>query len=489
MTVRTRFAPSPTGDPHLGNIRTAVFAYLFAKAQGGTFILRVEDTDQARLNPGSVERMYEALAWLGIEPEEGVYVENDTVLQRGEHGPYIQSERRAIYKEYAEQLLAEGKAYRCFATPEELDEMRKAQQAAGQPPRYDRRFRDLPKEESDARAAAGDPFVIRQTMPLSGSVTVKDVIRGEVTFQNADLDDHVLLKRDGFPTYQFANVIDDHLMEITHVLRGEEYVSSAPKNQLLYEAFGWTAPTWVHLPLILGHDKSKLSKRHGAETVLVYRDRGYLPEAILNVLAFIGWNPGTEEEIFTKDELVQRFTLERIQKAAAVFAIDRLDYVNGLYIRNLPVETVAAKMQPFLDQADLKPSSHEYLLTVAGVLQDRFKHFDETEEISWFFFKRPEISEEMRQIVIPKKLDWEQTKVNLEFVRGVLANQEDWSQTALHDMLIPAIAEAGKKNGDVLWPIRATLTGVAASPGAFEMLAILRKEESLARLDALIAAS
>jgi glutamyl-tRNA synthetase len=480
--TRIRFAPSPTGDPHLGNIRTAVFDYLFARSTGGTFILRVEDTDQTRLNPGSVERMYEALAWLGVEPDEGVIVRDGKITQQGEYGPYIQSERKAIYAEYAQQLLASGKAYRCFATPEELDAMRAEQQAKHLPPRYDRRYRDLPVEEAEARAAAGEPFVIRQAMPLEGTITVHDAIRGDVTFNCADLDDHVLIKRDGFPTYQFANVVDDHLMQITHVMRGEEYVSSMPKNELLYQAFGWQAPVWVHLPLILGSDKAKLSKRHGAETVLVYRDRGYLPEAMLNALAFLGWNPGTEEEIFTKEELGKRFVLERIQKAPAVFDPARLEYVNGLYIRQLPVERVVEHMKPFLEKAGLQPQSEEYLRTVAQVLQDRFKHFDETEEISWFFFKRPDVTEELRTLITPKKLDWATTKKNLQFAHDILMSHDTWSQESLHDILIPAIAEAGKKNGDVLWPIRAALSGAPASPGAFEMLSILGKDESLERI-------
>lgn len=486
-TVRVRFAPSPTGDPHLGNIRTAVFDYLFARATGGTFILRVEDTDRARLNDGSLERMYEALAWLGIEPDEGVYVDGQgKVCQRGDVGPYVQSERKEIYGKYAKELLEAGKAYRCFATAEELDEMRKAQQAAGQPPRYDRRFRDLPREESDSRAAAGDPFVIRQAMPLTGEVLVHDVIRGDVSFQCSDLDDHVLLKADGYPTYQFANVVDDHLMGITHVLRGEEYVSSAPKNVLLYQAFGWEAPTWAHLPLIVGADKAKLSKRHGAETVLAYRDKGYLPEAILNTLAFIGWNPGTEEEFFTKDQLSERFTLERIQKAAAVFNPERLDFVNGHYIRQMTDEVVAQHMLPWLQKDGIQVTDKSYLAKVAGLLKERFKHFDETAAFSWFFFKRPDVTDELKDLVVPKKLTYEQVQENLRFAVEILEELEDWSQESLHTTLMEAIAGAGKKNGEVLWPIRAALTGEAASPGAFEMLEVLGKAESLERVRPLL---
>jgi glutamyl-tRNA synthetase len=483
MTTRVRFAPSPTGDPHLGNIRTAVFDYLFAKATGGAFLLRVEDTDRERLNDGSVERMYEALKWLGIEPDEGVYVDGQgNICQRGDVGPYIQSERKNIYAEYAKELLEAGKAYRCFATSEELEEMRKAQQAAGLPPRYDRRFRDLPCEESDRRATAGEAFVIRQAMPLEGEVLVKDLIRGDVTFKCQDLDDHVLLKKDGYPTYQFANVVDDHLMGITHVLRGEEYVSSAPKNVLLYQAFGWEPPIWAHLPLILGSDKAKLSKRHGAETVLIYRDRGYLPEAMLNALAFLGWNPGTEEEFFNKEELAKRFTLERIQKAPAVFGPERLDYVNGWYIRQLSNAEVAHYMKPWLEKEGVELNDEAYLERVASLLKDRFKHFDETYAFSWFFFKRPEVTEELKSLIVPKKLELETVRENLAFAIEILEKLADWSHHSLHTTLMEAITSAGKKNGEVLWPIRAALTGEVASPGAFEMLEVLGKEESLVRL-------
>jgi glutamyl-tRNA synthetase len=431
--------------------------------------------------------MYEALAWLGIEPDEGVYVDGQGVIcQRGEVGPYIQSERKELYANYAKELMEAGKAYRCFATSEELDAMRKAQQAAGQPPRYDRRFRDLSREESDSRAAAGETFVIRQAMPLTGEVLVHDAIRGDVSFQCSDLDDHVLLKADGYPTYQFANVIDDHLMGITHVLRGEEYVSSAPKNVLLYEAFGWEVPTWAHLPLILGADKAKLSKRHGAETVLVYRDRGYLPEAMLNTLAFIGWNPGTEEEFFTKDQLAEKFSLERIQKAAAVFNPERLDFVNGWYIRQMSDEQVASHMLPWLEKDGIHVNDQDYLVKVAALLKERFKHFDETAAFTWFFFKRPDISDALKDLVVPKKLTFEQVQENLRFAVEILEELEDWSQDSLHASLMEAIADAGKKNGEVLWPIRAALTGEAASPGAFEMLAVLGKDESLDRIRPLL---
>jgi glutamyl-tRNA synthetase len=490
MSVRVRYAPSPTGEPHLGVLRTAIFDYLFAKANNGVFIVRQEDTDQARSVPGSFERILESLNWLGTPPDEGMMLTEDGQLtEKGDFGPYTQSKRLDIYKKYSDQLIEAGKAYRCFCTSERLEQMRADQQAQKLPPRYDRHCRNLTPEESLYRSA--EKHVVRQAMPLEGTIVVKDLLRGDIEFQAADMDDHVLLKTDGFPTYQLANVVDDHLMEITHVLRGEEWISSGPKNVLLYQSFGWEPPVWVHLPLVLGPDKAKLSKRHGAEPVLSYRDRGYLPEAILNVLAFIGWSPGTEEEFFTKNELIQHFKLEKAQKAAAVFNLERLDFVNGWYIRHLAVGDVAEHMQPYLDKAGITIADPHYLLTVARILQERLKHFDETVEVSWFFFKRPEVTDELRQLTIPKKGDAETTHRILgevvDFLSGLAEGQ--WKLDILQELLYSFTESHHYKNMEVLWPIRAALTGVQASPGTFEMLIILGKEESLERLRAVLSVS
>ena len=489
MKVRVRYAPSPTGDLHLGSLRTVIFDWLFARHEGGSFLLRIEDTDRARLVEGAVKRQLDAMAWMGLIPDEGVYLDNDgNVTEKGPYAPYTQSERLSFYQDHADILLDSGHAYRCFCTSERLDQMRAEQQANHQIPKYDQHCRFITKEDSDARAAAGESFVVRHKLPENVSVMTHDIIRGDLTFNSKDIDDYVLLKSDKFPTYQLASVVDDHVMEISHVLRGEEWIPSTPKNILLYQAFGWEPPKFAHVPVILGADgKHKLSKRDGDVAVIDYKNKGYLPEALFNVLVFLGWSPGTEEEFFTPTELIERFTLERVQKSPGAFSFDRLDYVNGWYIRQLPVEKVAEYMEPFLQVAGLVPKSHDYLMTVAKVLQDRFKHFDETEEISWFFFKKPEVHDELRKIITPKKLEWAQAKENLQFAHDVLMSHDDWSQESLHDLLIPAIATADKKNGDVLWPIRAALTGVSASPGAFEMLSILGKEESLARIQAVLA--
>jgi nondiscriminating glutamyl-tRNA synthetase len=508
MSIRVRYAPSPTGELHLGSLRTVIFNYLIAKQAGGTFIMRIEDTDQARLVEGSAERQLEAMRWMGIEPDEGVCIDDRGIrIERGELGPYTQSNRLSIYKEYSEKLLKSGKAYRCFCTSERLEAMREEQQKNKQAPRYDRHCRALSAEESESRAAAGEPFVVRHALPDNEEVIFTDVVRGELSFNSKDLDDYVLMKSDGFPTYQLANVVDDHLMEITHVLRGEEWIPSAPKNLLLYKDLGWTPPLFAQLPVILGPDgKRKLSKRDGDVAVMDYKPKGYLPEALFNVLTFLGWSPGTEQEFFTMDELVQAFKLERVQKSPAVFSFDRLDYVNGWYIRQMKIENVVSHMLPYLLDSGLltedgnsysivqeiehtHASTEHYVRGVAHAVQERMKHFDETVELTRFFFERPEISPEMLELIVPKKATLEDTIEKLKETIKVLEGiGKSWDEQELHDKVIDFIAKSGWKNGEVLWPIRAGLTGASASPGAFEMLSLLGKKESIIRLTGIIEA-
>lgn len=486
--VRVRYAPSPTGDLHLGSLRTIIFDFLIARQKGGQFVLRVEDTDQKRLVEGSLERQLEAMEWMGLLPDEGVTLENGQIVEKGPYGPYTQSKRLDIYQKHVTQLLEAGDAYRCFCTAERLEQMRAEQQANHQPPRYDRHCRALSKEESEQRAAS-EPFVIRHKIPDNQEIQFTDVVRGELTFQSSEFDDYVLLKSDGFPTYHLASVVDDHLMEITHVLRGEEWLPSLPKNLLLYQAFGWAPPAFAHLPVILGADgRHKLSKRDGDVAVIEYREKGYLPHALFNTLAFLGWSPGTEQEFLTLDEFVHQFSLERVQKAPAKFSFDRLDFVNGWYIRHLPVAEVADQMKPYLEASGITPSDGQYLLTVAATLQERLKHFDETVEVSWFFFKRPEVTAELRQLIIPKKGDAETTQNILHEVVGLLTGlaEGQWKLDILQELLYSFTETHQYKNMEVLWPIRAALTGVQASPGTFEMLVVLGKEESLARLQAVL---
>jgi len=491
MPIRVRYAPSPTGDLHLGSLRTVIFDWLFARQEAnGVFIMRLEDTDQSRLVEGSAERQLEAMAWMGVLPDEGICLdEQGSLTEKGSYGPYTQSKRLDIYHKYAEELLAKGAAYRCFCTPERLEAMRKEQQANHQPPKYDRHCRNLSTEESAKRAAAGEPFVIRHAIPDDQEIKVKDLVRDDLVFQSSELDDYVLLKSDGFPTYQLANVVDDHLMVISHVLRGEEWLPSLPKNLLLYKALGWQPPHYAHLPVILGPDgKHKLSKRDGDVSLIGYKKKGYLPDALFNMLAMTGWSPGTEEEFFTRENLVKRFSLERVQKAAAIFNFQRLEFVNGWYIRQMQVGDVAEHMLPYLQAAGLPVKPGNYLLTVAAALQERLKHFDESADIAWFFFKRPTVTPELRTLVVPKHGEWNVTEKTLREAIGVLTglNDEQWTVDVLDEQLRLYIVMNNYKLGDVLWPIRAALTGVPASPGAFEMLAILGKEESLARLQAVI---
>ena len=340
MTVRVRYAPSPTGEPHVGNIRSALFNWLYARHAGGSFIVRIEDTDQSRLVPGAMDAILDALSWLGLDWDEGPGKD-------GAYGPYVQSERLPLYQEHAERLVAEGKAYLCYCSEERIDQVRREKQAKGDRSGYDRRCRD-PIEAEKAKAENPNP-VVRFKTPLEGSSTVDDFVRGPVTFDVSLLDDFVLLKSDGFPTYHLANVVDDHAMEITHVMRAEEWLPSAPRHQMLYEALGYDMPHLVHLPIILGPDRAKLSKRHGATSVLQFRDDGYLPDAMLNFLALLGWSLDETSELFSRDELIEHFTLERILSSSAVFNHEKLDWFNGVYIRRMGDAELADAITPWLD--------------------------------------------------------------------------------------------------------------------------------------------
>jgi nondiscriminating glutamyl-tRNA synthetase len=489
---RLRYAPSPTGELHLGSLRTVIFDWLIARQNNGVFIVRAEDTDQSRTVEGALQRQLEDLKWMGLLPDEGVTLdEHGNVIQKGDKGPYIQSERLDLYRQYANQLLESGHAYRCFATAEELDEMRKQQQERGELPKYDGRYRDLAKAESERRAAAGEPFVIRHKLPKHRQVTGTDIIRGELSFNTDDLDDYVLMKSDGFPTYHLANVVDDTLMEITHVIRGEEWVPSLPKNLLLYEAFGWEPPQFAHVPVILGPDgKRKLSKRDGSVTVSDYREKGYLPDALFNFLVFLGWSPGTEEEFFDRDGFVRRFDLRRVQKAPANCSFERLDYVNGWYIRHLPVGEVAAGLLPFLQNAGIPAEHNNYLLAVTASVQERLKHYDEAPELVRFYYERPAVNDELRALIVPKKSDYPTTvevlKRVVEYIQQV--EDEEWTVEGLEERLRLFINMGDYSAMQVLWPIRAALTGLSASPGAFEVLQILGREESIARIQAITCA-
>lgn len=467
---RLRFAPSPTGFLHIGNLRTALFGYLLAKSLDGDFILRIEDTDQKREVEGAVESLLKITKWVGIKFDEGPLI-------GGDYGPYIQTERLDIYKKYADQLINEGKAYRCFCSAERLEAMRLNQQEAKLAPRYDRACRDLSLEESNIRALAGEAFVIRQRMPLEGEIKVYDELRGEIIFKAEDLDDQVLIKSDGVPTYQFASVVDDHLMEISHVSRGEEWIPSFPKNILLYQSFGWQAPKFYHLPLILNKGGGKLSKRQGDVFVEDYRAKGYLPETIINFCALLGWHPKSDQEFFTLTELEKEFSANGMGISPAVFDPEKLDFFNGYYIRQKTNEELLELCQEYLPENENK----DFLLAVISLIKDRLKKLSEARELSAFFFELPDYEKEL---LAWKSLSVEESINNLKEIKEVLKNNSIvWTKENLEELIFSWLKTNDKKNGDYLWPLRVALSGEKNSPSPFEIAAVLGREKSLERIE------
>jgi glutamyl-tRNA synthetase len=473
--IKVRFAPSPTGELHIGGLRTALFNWIYARQQGGEFVLRIEDTDRTRYVEGSELRLIETLERYGLSYDEGPGKD-------GAHGPYTQSERSEIYQKHAQLLLDKGAAYKCFCTPERLTEIRELQTARKQPPRYDRHCRNLSPEEISHHESAKTPFVIRQKLPERGSVSFTDLIRGEVSFEYALLDDSVLLKSDGFPTYHLAVVIDDHLMEISHVLRAEEWLPSTPKHLFLYESFGWAPPLYAHLPLILSPKGGKLSKRDGAVSAMSYLEAGYMPEAVLNFIAFLGWNPKTTKEIFSLDDLVSEFNIEHINKAGAVFDKQRLDYLNGLYIRALEINLLTKRLIPFYKQADLPVDDLGKLAQVTALVRERLVTLSEVGNLTRFVFVLPDYD---AKLLLPKKeTNMEKIKKSLEMVKKTLADikPDSFISTELKQTLSDMIAEADSNNATVLWPLRVALSGQATSPGVFEIAEVLGKAETLRRI-------
>ena len=472
--VRTRYAPSPTGSMHVGNLRTALYEYLVAKSQGGTFVLRIEDTDRERYVEGAVDIIYNTLKSAGISHDEGPDV-------GGDFGPYVQSERKDMYLPYAQQLIDEGKAYRCFCTKERLEKLQEDSVGGG----YDRHCRDIPKEESDRLAAQGVPFVIRQKMPLEGSTTFEDAVYGSITVENSELQDQILIKTDGYPTYNFANVIDDHTMGITHVVRGSEYLSSTPKYNLLYEAFGWEIPTYIHLPLIMGKDEngnvSKLSKRHGSTSFEDLVKEGYLPQAIINYIALLGWCPKDNQEIFSMDELIGVFSVDGISKSPAIFDYDKLEWMNGEYIKNMTLDEFAAVAEPYLKQG-IKNESID-LKKVAAILQQRVTRLTQIPDMISFFDVQPEYEKELF-VNKKSKTNLENSPVVLQMVIDKLKTLESWDHDSIHDCLINLAQEQGLKNGTVMWPARIAVSGKTVTPGgAIEILDILGREEAIGRME------
>lgn len=478
--IRTRFAPSPTGFVHIGSLRTSLFNFLFAKHSDGVNVLRVEDTDQTRLVEGAVENMITVLGKLGVVFDEGPSInENGTLSEKGEHGPYTQSARLDIYKKYIAELLESKKAYYCFCSPERLDELRKEQMALKKPAMYDRLCRNLSEEEIIAKQAefktAGKNPVVRFAIPIKGETVIKDLVFGEITYQNEVLDDQVLIKSDGFPTYHFAVVVDDHLMEISHVVRGEEWIPSTPKHVLLYEAFGWEAPEFAHMPLILNPDKSKLSKRQGDVAVEDFLQKGYLPEALVNFVAFLGWNPKTEQEIFSLSELITNFDLNKVNKSGAVLDINKLDWMNSEYIRTKSDEELVKLCKPFWEASGVGATKFDddYLIEVIKLEKDRLKKLADISE-NKFYFVHPEIQPAM---LVWKKSDLADAKVKLAKLKDFFEKLPDdqFTVESLEKSLKQFILDNIFDNGSVLWPLRVALTGLEKSPGPFEVASVLHK--------------
>lgn len=502
--VRVRFAPSPTGYLHVGGLRSALYNYLFAKKNGGEFILRIEDTDRSRFVEGAIESLIISLDRMGMKYSEGVFLQSTSdnqLVQIGEYGPYIQSERTDLYQKYALELIEKKKAYHCFCTAERLEAMRTEQIKNKQAPKYDKQCLSLSEEEIATRRASGEPCVIRLNVSSDrGDVTFADLVRGDVKFNVKDVDDQVLMKSDGFPTYHLANVVDDHLMEITQVIRGEEWLSSTPKHILLYEAFGWEVPQFAHLPLLLNADKSKLSKRQGDVAVEDYLVKGYLAEALINFVALLGWNPGqgATQEVFTLEELVEKFDLSSVHKSGAVFDLKKLDWLNGEYIKRLSVNELYEKVRDggFLEKeliknAPLEMQTEEYLKRVLAIERERLAKLSDIGEQNLFFFA-------VDPVYDPKKLNWkentaEMTRESLSHAEKILSevSDADWLQKeAIEKILMEAAVhaqslggiEAGRSKGDFLWPLRFALTGADKSPSPFDCAWVLGKEESLKRI-------
>lgn len=476
MEVRTRFAPSPTGYLHLGGLRTALYTYLFAKKYGGKFILRIEDTDQEREVPGAVDLIYKSLRAAGLDYDEGPDV-------GGDYGPYIQTQRRDLYPKYAWELVERGGAYPCFCTREDIDAARKEAEAKGETYKYGKRCMHIPLEEAKRRIAAGEPYVIRQNVPTTGKASFDDILYGHVEVDCDTLDDNVLIKADGLPTYNFANVIDDHLMHITHVMRGTEYLSSAPKYNLLYEAFGWTPPIYVHLPVVMKDASRKLSKRYGDPSFEDLLEMGYLKDAIINFIALLGWSPkDTDNEFFTLDELVKAFDEHGLNKSPSIFDMTKLTWFNAEYMRKLPFETYYEKALPWLCKT-LDPEKFD-LRRLAELLQGRTEVLNRLPEMVDFLAAMPDYDV---ALYTHKKMKTnpEVAVKALELAKPVLEGISDWSEASLHDAVMAAIPESGMKNGQVLWPLRIAITGRESTPGgAFEMAYLLGKDETLRRLDA-----
>jgi glutamyl-tRNA synthetase len=470
---RVRFAPSPTGFLHVGGLRTALYNYLFAKNQNGKTILRIEDTDRSRYVEGAVENLISTLKWAGLEFDEDP-------VKGGDFGPYTQSERLSFYKSYSEELISKGKAYYCFCTPERLQKLREEQQAQKLQAKYDKHCLHLSKEEIEGKLKSGISRVVRLNAPPDETISFKDIIRGKIEFQSNTVDDQVLIKSDGFPTYHLANVVDDHLMKITHVIRGEEWLSSTPKHILLYKALGWEIPEFAHLPLLLNPDRSKLSKRQGDVAVEDYKSKGYLKEALINFVALLGWNAGDDKEFYYMNELIEKFSLERVNKSGAVFDIEKLNWLNGEHLRKKSGSEILSLLKEELKNSKYKNNSYsdDYLLNIIEVMKERVIFVKEFFEKSSYFFEAPA---EFEPDVVKKR--WKEDSAN--YMEALISSYEKLQNPVKEDFestLKKTAEELNVAAGKLIHPLRLSLSGVGAGPGVYDIAVILGKDETLKRI-------
>ena len=478
--VRVRMAPSPTGPLHVGGARTALFNWLFARHHGGVFVLRLEDTDVTRSTEENVQSILRSLSWLGLEWDEGPEI-------GGPYGPYFQMQRLDTYREALAKLLEGGAAYYCYCTPEELEAEREAARAAHEAYRYGRRCRYLTPEQRAAYEAEGRRPVVRFKMPVEGQTSFHDLIRGEITFENRELDDLVIVRSDGIPTYNFAVVVDDGTMLISHVIRGEDHIANTPKQIQIHHALGWPVPQFAHLPMILGPDRSKLSKRHGATSLTDYAEAGYLPEAMMNFLALLGWSYDDKQEIFTKQELIEYFQLERVGKTGAIFNVEKLDWMNGYYLRQMSIEDLAVRAVPFLQRAGLLPSdplseeSYEHVRRVLTLVHERMKRLGEVPELTDFFFHE-ELTYDPA-LLVGKGMDAAQTRNALQAARQTVEGLKHFEAEALEAALRPLAAELGLKTGQLFGSLRVAVTGRTVAPPLFQTMAVLGQTLTLRRIE------
>ncbi len=484
MDTRVRFAPSPTGYLHIGSLRTALYDYLYAKGKQGKYILRIEDTDRSRFVEGALENLIKSLEWAGVKHDEGIFIEKGEVVQKGEYGPYIQSQRLNIYKKYIDILMEKGMAYRCFCSKERLDEVREEQKRKGQTPMYDKYCRGLSDEEIDKNIKDGKEYVIRLKIPEDENIEFKDLIRGNISINSKEIDDQVLIKSDGFPTYHFAVVIDDHLMKISHIIRGEEWLTSTPKQVILYNYFGWEVPEFVHLPTVLNKDKKKLSKRQGDVSVSDFKDKGYLPEALVNYLALVGWSPKGNEEIFSMEELIKEFSFENVSKTGGVFDIEKLNWVNSQYIKKYDNEKLYELIKPFVLKTNLfnkkeYESRKNWIIEIIDLVKEKINYLEEIiPHIEMFMGIEVKADKEVKET-----LKQEGVKELLEAFIKELQNVQNVDEEFTKTIFKKLQKETGAKGKNLYMPLRGAVTGQLHGPDMGKTFIILGKENLIDRLE------